>query len=113
MSRRIEKINQLIKEEISNLILRNLDISREVMITVTNVKTASDLTRAKVGISIMPFLKAEKILKILNFQTFNIQKALDKKLKTKIVPKIKFELDESQEKASKIEQLFKKNERRI
>lgn len=109
MSRRLEKINQLIKEEVSNLILRNLDISREVMITVTNVQTASDLTQAKIGISVMPFLKAEKILKILNFQTFNIQKSLDKILKTKIVPKIKFELDNSQEKISKIERLFKKH----
>ncbi len=111
MPRRMEKINQLIKEEVSNLILRNLDISREIMITVIDVETSSDLTQTRIGISILPFLKAEKTLKILNSQIFNIQRALDRKLKTKIVPKIRFRIDESQEKASKVERLLKKYER--
>ena len=108
MSRRTERVNQLIKEEISNLILREVDFSRDVMVTITGVETSSDLKQAKVMVSIMPFLKAEKILRVLNSQVFNIQRLLNKKLNMKIVPKIKFELDESEEKTSRVEQLLRK-----
>lgn len=108
MSRRIERVNQLIKEEVSNLILREVDFSKDVMATITEVETSSDLQQAKIRVSIMPFLKAEKILKVLNSQIFNIQKLLNKKLNMKIVPKIKFELDESEEKTSRVEQLLRK-----
>lgn len=108
MSRRIQRVNELLKQEISNLILRELDFSKDIMVTVTGVETSSDLRQAKVKVSIMPFLKVEKILKVLNSQIFNLQKSLNQKLKMKIVPKIKFELDESEEKISRVEQLLKK-----
>lgn len=108
MSRRIERINQLLKEEISSLILKEFDFNKDTIITVTGVKTSSDLRATKVKVSIMPFLKAGKVLKLLNFQAFNFQKLLNKKLKIRIIPKIKFELDKSEEKADKIIRLFKK-----
>jgi len=108
MTRRIQKINEFLKQEISNLILKELDLGRDIIVTVTEVKTSRDLKQAKVKISIMPFLKAEKILKILNSQIFNLQKLLNKKLKTRVVPKIRFELDKSEEKTNLIEQLVRK-----
>jgi len=108
MTQRIQKINEFLKQEISNLILKELDLGRDIIVTVTEVKTSRDLRQAKAKISIMPFLKAEKILKILNSQIFNLQKLLNKKLKTRIVPKIRFELDKSEEKTNRIEQLLKK-----
>jgi len=111
MSRRIERVNQLLKQEISGLILRELEFSKDVMVTVTEVDTSSDLRQARIKVSIMPFLKAEKILKVLNSQIFNIQKALNQKLKMKVVPKIKFELDKSEEQKLRIEQLIKRTTR--
>ncbi len=108
MSRRIERVNQLIKEEIGKLILREIDFSKDIMVTITGVETSSDLRQAKVMASVIPFLKAEKILRVLNSQIFNIQKLLNKKLNMKIVPKIRFELDKSGEKTSRVEQLLRK-----
>jgi len=108
MSRRIEKINELLKQEISSLILRELDFKRDVIITVTKVETYSDLNKARVGISILPFSKSEQVLKILNAKNSEIQRLLNQKLKMKIVPKIKFKLDSSAEKISRVEQLLKK-----
>lgn len=108
MSRRIQRVNKLLKEEIGSLILREVDLSKDVMVTITEVETSPDLQRVKIRVSILPFLKAEKILKVLNSQIFNIQKLLNKKLNMKIVPKIKFELDESEEKNSRVEQLLRK-----
>ena len=108
MSLRIQRVNELLKQEIGGLILKELDFSRDTMVTITEVDASDDLQQAKVKVSIMPFLKAEKILKILNSQVFNLQKLLNKKLKMKIVPKIRFELDKSEERKTRIEQLFRK-----
>jgi len=108
MNKRIQRVNKLLKQEISSLILKEFDISKDILITVAEVETSSDLRRAKARISILPFLKAEKTLKFLNSQSFNFQKLLNKKLKMKSIPKIQFELDVSEERASKVEQLFKK-----
>lgn len=108
MSLRIQRVNELLKQEIGSLILRELDFNRDTMVTITEVYASDDLKQAKVKVSIMPFLKAEKILKVLNSQVFNLQKLLNKKLKMKIVPKIRFELDKSEERKTRIEQLLKK-----
>lgn len=111
MKRRIQRINELLKQEVSNLILKELDFSKDVMVTVIGVKTSSDLEQAKIRVSIMPFLKAEKILRILNSQIFNLQKLLNRRLEIKTVPKIKFELDVSEEKVNRVEQLLKNAKR--
>lgn len=108
MSRRLQKVNELLKQEVGNLISKELDFSRDIMITVTRADVSPDLRIVRMGVSIMPFLKAEKILKILNSQVFNIQKSLNQKLNMKLVPKIRFELDKSEEQTSRIEQLLKK-----
>ncbi len=107
MSRRIQKINELLKQEISSLILKELDFSREIIITVTKVETPLDLEWAKIWVSILPFSRAEMVLGVLNSKNYNIQKLLNQKLKMKIIPKIKFELDNSEEKASRVEKLLK------
>lgn len=109
MSRRVEQVNQFLQKEVGNIILKDLDFSRDVMITITGVETSSDLQQAKIKVSILPFLKAEKIFRILNYQIFNIQKALNQKVKMKVVPKIKFELDISGEKTDRINTLLKNN----
>ena len=108
MSLRIQRVNKLLKQEIGSLILKELDFSRDTMVTIIEVDASDDLQQAKIRVSIMPFLKAEKMLKVLNSQVFNLQKLLNKKLKMKIVPKIRFELDKSEERKTRIEQLLKK-----
>lgn len=108
MSLRIQKVNELLKREIGSLILKEFDFSKDTMVTITEVNTSSDLLWTKAKISVMPFSKAEKILKVLNYQIPSFRKFLGKKLKIKIVPKIRFELDKSEEKKTKIEQLIRK-----
>ncbi len=107
MSLRIQRINELLKQEISELILKELDFSKDIIITVTTVEASPDLRQAKVKVSIMPFLQADKVLKALNFRALVIQRLLNKKLKMKSIPKIKFELDRSEEKARRVDQLLK------
>ena len=106
MTDRIKRINQLVKEKIADILVKELSFNN-VLITVQNVDTSKDLKHAKVGISIMPFEKSEQILKILQKQTPNIQKQLNKAIEIKFVPKIEFEIDRGEEKADRIEKILK------
>ena len=106
MTDRIKRINQLVKEKIADILVKELSFNN-VLITVQNVDTSKDLKYAKVGISIMPFKKSEQILKILQKQTPNIQKQLNKAIEIKFVPKIEFEIDRGEEKADRIEKILK------
>ena len=108
MRSRIEKISSLLKQEIGGVLLRELDISKDIMITAKDVEVSLDLRYAKIKVSIIPFSKVEKTLEILNSQSNVIWRALAKKISLKVVPQIKFELDSSEEKIANIERLLKK-----
>ncbi len=108
MTDRIKKVNQLVKEKIADILLREMSFDKNVLVTVQTVDTSKDLRYAKVGISVMPFEKSEEILKILEKQTSHIQRELNRAIKIKFVPKIKFEIDIGEEKADRIEKILKK-----
>lgn len=108
MTDRIKKINQLVKEKIANILLKEMSFDKNVLVTVQTIDTSKDLRYAKVGISVMPFEKSEEILKILEKQTSRIQRELNRAIEIKFVPQIKFEIDIGEEKADRIEKILKK-----
>jgi len=108
MTDRIKKINQLVKEKIANILLKEMSFDKNVLVTVQTVDTSKDLRYAKVGISVIPFEKSEEILKILEKQTSRIQRELNRAIEIKFVPQIKFEIDIGEEKADRIEKILKK-----
>jgi ribosome-binding factor A len=107
MTDRIKRVNQLLKEKIADILLREVNFDKGVLVTVQNVDTSRDLKYAKVRVSVMPSEKSEKILKILEKQTPYIQRELNKAIEIKFVPKIKFEIDKGEEKASRVEEILK------
>lgn len=92
-SLRIQKFNQLLTEEVGKILLREVDISRENLITITRVKTSSDLKNSTVYITVLPEDKEEDVLGQINKQIYFIQKILNRTLRTKPVPKLRFEID--------------------
>jgi ribosome-binding factor A len=52
-SKRLDRVNQLIKEEISTLLQRELKDPRLGFVTVTEVETSKDLRVAKVFVSVL------------------------------------------------------------
>jgi len=108
MKDRIKRINQLIKEKLADILLKQGDFNKGVLITVQNIDTSRDLRYAKVGISVIPFEKSEEVLKILEKQSPYIQKELNKAIEIKFVPKIKFEIDLGGERADKIDKILKR-----
>lgn len=107
MSDRIKRVNQLIKQEVSQLLLKEVDFT-DILVTITKVKTSSDLKYAKINISVFPTEKSELALKIIERNIFNVQQELNKRLRLKFVPKIRFEIDQLEVKAQRIEDILSK-----
>ena len=109
MSQRVKKVNELLKHEISQLLLREVDFC-DILVTITDIDTSSDLKHAKVKISTLPQEKNKLALEMINKNVFHIQQKLNKRLQMKPIPRIRFEIDQAEIKAQRIEELLKKNE---
>jgi len=106
MSNRLQKVNQLIKREISQILLKEIEFPVEILVTVTRVESSSNLIETKVYISVMPVEKNSKVFSILNQQIYNIQQILNKRLKMRPIPKIKFLEEKETAQANKIEKIL-------
>jgi ribosome-binding factor A len=106
MSHRIPQLNELLRQEISELFLREMTWPENALVTITKVTTAHDLSQTKVMISVLPVNEQERVLKILNNKARHIQHLLGQKLVIRKIPKIIFRFDDTEEKASHIEGLI-------
>jgi len=107
MSQRILRVNQLLKQEIGQSLLREIDFDG-TLVTITEVDASDDLRQAKVKISVMPTEKSEQVLRILEKNIYHLQQILNKKLNMKTVPKIRFVIDQTEVKAQRIEEILEK-----
>lgn len=102
MKHRPERVSDLIIEELSNLILREIEVP-DVLITITDVEVLKDLSRAVVKISVLPSEKSELALKILEKNRSHLQYLLLRKMNIKPMPQIVFKIDRGLEKAAVVE----------
>jgi ribosome-binding factor A len=110
MSHRIERVNTIIRREISELIRQELKDPRlDEFITVTEVNTSPDLKYAKIYISSLSGQQEEqKILGILNSAAGFLRTALAKTINLRYTPKLHFQWDNSMEQGDKILRLIDK-----
>jgi len=106
MRERISRINKLIKGKIAEILQKEILI-KNVLITVQGVDTSKDLKYTKIKVSVMPFGQSEKALKVLEKQAPILQKELNKVIKIKFVPKIKFLIDKTGESIDRVEKILK------
>ncbi len=108
MSHRIDKIESLIKEEISLIFLFKLQELELGLLTITNVRVSADLKIAKIYISIMEKDKREEALEKIKSKTKFIRSELASRITIKFVPELKFFLDDTLDYVEKIDELIKK-----
>lgn len=108
MSTRIEKINDLLRDNISNIINKDLALKQGVFVSITKVDTSKDLRYTKIFVSIFPEKEIDYTMKTLEKELFHIQKLSNQKLEIKIFPKIRFILDSSGNKLTELEEIFEK-----
>ena len=106
MSNRIQRVNSLIKNELSYIFLKEIEFPKKSLVTITRVETSVDLSQTRVYISVMPVEEKDKVFDILKKRIYDIQQKLNRKLKMRPVPKIKFQNEEKTKNAARIEELL-------
>jgi ribosome-binding factor A len=108
MTHRLEKINELIRQELGKIIFCQEELEPGILLTVMAVKASEDLLHANITISVFPAQKGKQVLKRLEAHIFGLQQSLNKKLKIHPVPKIRFVLDSTEAKSQEVESLIEK-----
>lgn len=108
MAHRIDKVENLIKEEISLIFLHKMNDPELGLITVTNVKVSPDLRIARVYFSVLQKEKRDYVLDQLNSKVGYIRSELGSRIKLRYTPELKFFLDDTLDYVEKIEGLIKK-----
>ena len=108
MAHRIERVNNLIRREISELIQRQVKDPRlDTFVTITEIVTSSDLKYAKVFVSCISGKQEEqKILSVLTAASGFLRTELAKNLKLRRVPELSFHWDDSIERGDRILRLI-------
>ena len=109
MSRRIERINHLIRQEISQLLQREVKDPRlGGLVTVTRVSTSPDLRHAKVFISVICNEEGEKgeVLAALATASGFLRRELSMRLRLRHSPELSFHYDDSLAQGAQVLQLI-------
>ena len=108
MAYRIDKLEHLIKEEVSLIFLYKVQDPAFGLLTITNVKLSSDLKIAKIYISVFEKEKREAVLEKIRDKTGFIRTELAHRIRIKFIPELKFFIDDTLDYVEKIEGLIKK-----
>jgi ribosome-binding factor A len=106
---RVEKVQEFIKQEVSNIILRELKDPRIGFVTVTQVEATGDLRSAKIYVSLMGSeeQKADS-LKGLQKALGYIRSEVGKRIRLRCTPELSICLDESLDYSTRIQELLLK-----
>lgn len=107
MSDRINKVNDLVRAHLNDIILKEVSLKSGVFATIAKVDTTSDLRYTRVFVSIFPEKEIDYVIKTFEKEIYRIQGALNKKLSMRPLPKIEFKVDLTESKAEEIEKLLK------
>ena len=100
---RIERVNELIKEQLTELV--HADFPDEI-ISINFVNTSADLLQAKIFFSVAS--ERESVYKSVISNSWRYWKALSKKIKIRRLPKLILLKDEMKADIEKIEELIEK-----
>ncbi len=100
--RRIERINQLVREEVTKIIDRELEFPEGALVTITRVAVSIDALHANVYFSALG-VPAKDALAELEKNIYHIQQMVNRRLRMRPVPKIRFAPDVEEENRERVE----------
>ena len=103
MSKRVEQISEVIRRELNEFIIRELEPPSDILITVTDIKTTNDIKHTIIFISVLPINKVGLALKFLNNRLGRIKHHLSQRLRLHHLPELKVVADDSALKSRKVE----------
>lgn len=107
-SKRLLKIGRVIQKELSEIFRRQSAGLRGVIVSVSNVRVAPDLSIAKAYLSIFPSEKGNEILENIRRQSKTVRYELAQKLRDVLrkCPDLQFYLDDSLDYIENIDRLL-------
>jgi ribosome-binding factor A len=109
-STRQQKYARLLQKELSDIFQRDKKgILDNAFITIADVRVSTDLSIAKIYISMLLAKDKEKVLEKINTRKKEIRKELGEKIgrQVRIIPELIFYIDEVAENAQRIDDLIK------
>lgn len=107
---RQNKVGRLIQRDLSGMFQQECkEYTVGAMLSVTTVRVSPDLSYAKVYISVFPSGQVETVMKSLETHNKSIRFILGQKVgkQMRIIPELKFFVDDSLDYIDKIDQLLK------
>lgn len=101
--RRIERLSELFREQIAGIIDREVEFAEGAFVTVTRVEISPDARHANVYITVLGGERRDA-LAILEQNVYYIQQIINRTMRMRPVPKIRFAIDEAEERREKVEE---------
>jgi ribosome-binding factor A len=109
VSTRTDKLSDLIRAEVSRLLLREVRDPRIGFVTITGASVSPDLRNVQIFASVLGDTKArDESIEALNNAAGFIQRTIFKSLRLRCSPMIVFRLDESIERGDRIERVLRR-----
>lgn len=105
---KIERLNHTFMEEISQILMTEIKDEDIKFVTVTGVEITSDLSFAKVYVTVFDETKKDSTLKALNGASHFIRGKLSERVEIRHTPELKFLYDESIAYGEHIEDIIEK-----
>jgi ribosome-binding factor A len=107
MTQRTDRIDELLRQEISQLLAREVADPGLGFVTITQIETSQDLRHARVWVSVIgqPEARRASIEALERAMPF-IRRELGKRLRIRRIPEFTVKLDESSERGTRVMQLL-------
>ena len=103
MKHRLERVNEVVKRELSELISRELNFEPAVLVTIPAVEISPNLKQCNVYVSVIgaSYQKSDVIAELQEHRV-TLQRELSKRVVLKYTPHLHFKLDDSIERGSRV-----------
>jgi ribosome-binding factor A len=103
MSQRIDRVDELLRQEIGSIVNREVADPRIGFATITKVETTNDLRHAKVWVSVIgqPAERSETIAALGRAMPF-VRRELGKTLRLRRIPDLHVQLDDTAERGTRV-----------
>lgn len=107
---RQNKVSRLIQKELSEIFLLQTKSMHGVLVSVSAVRISPDMSIARVYLSVFPSERAAEIVKNTNDNMKSVRYDLGVKVRhqLRIIPELKFFVDDSLDYVDRIDELLKK-----
>ena len=107
---RLDKVNRLLEKELAEILRQETAKTHGLLVSVSVVRTAPDLSFARVFVSVFPSAQGKQVVDNLNNQVSGIRGALGNKVRyqLRVIPELRFDIDDSLDYLERIDELLKK-----